>query len=240
MKLLLLPLLLLSAALASCQTSTTQKGTAINNPIVIELFTSQGCSSCPSAEKLLTELSDKDTNILLLSFHVDYWNRLGWVDSFSQKAFSERQRKYADIFRSESVYTPQAVVNGQFEAIGSNRHDINRLINQVYTHKTIIIGSSASRSNGKIMVAVQGDSYKQGYRLLALLVEKNAFTKIKAGENEGLLLQHKNIVREVKEIRAGQKGIYFAAPQNYQNYQIVVLAQEESRLSIDDVSVLGL
>ena len=92
---------------------------------VLELFTSQGCSSCPSADKLLTETLAEATktnrNIIGLSFHVDYWDRLGWKDPFSNHAFTKRQYPYGERFGLNGVYTPQEVVNGQQEFVGSNR-----------------------------------------------------------------------------------------------------------------------
>ena len=78
---------------------------------VLELFTSEGCSSCPTADDVLRDLA-KDSNVVALSFHVTYWNRLGWKDSFSQKIFDERQYAYGEKFRANGVYTPQAVING--------------------------------------------------------------------------------------------------------------------------------
>src|SRR5258705_2813519 len=80
---------------------------------VLELFTSEGCSSCPPADNLLPELTKLDSGIIPLSFHVDYWNRLGWTDPFSNPDYSDRQRKYADHWRLESVYTPELVINGE-------------------------------------------------------------------------------------------------------------------------------
>ena len=84
---------------------------------VLELFTSEGCSSCPSADRLLPQLAKLDSNIIPLSFHVDYWNRLGWTDPFSSSEYSERQRSYASHLKLESVYTPQLVVNGEYELV---------------------------------------------------------------------------------------------------------------------------
>src|SRR5262245_43259594 len=89
--------------------------------VILELFTSEGCSSCPPADKLLPELTKLGSNIIPISFHVDYWNRLGWVDPFSSSNYSDRQRKYGEQFKLESIYTPQLVVNGEYELVGSNR-----------------------------------------------------------------------------------------------------------------------
>src|SRR5258708_28691391 len=95
------------------------------NPVVIELFTSQGCSSCPAADKNLAEIIEKaevnGQQVIGLSFHVDYWNYIGWKDPYSKAEFTERQRKYSAHMNSESVYTPQMIVNSEKEFIGSDK-----------------------------------------------------------------------------------------------------------------------
>jgi hypothetical protein len=92
------------------------------SPSVVELFTSEGCSSCPSADKLVA-VAQKEfkENTIVLSYHVDYWDRLGWKDPFSKAAYTDRQRLYAEHLNLQSVYTPQAIVNGKTEFVGSNK-----------------------------------------------------------------------------------------------------------------------
>src|SRR5450755_3698233 len=109
-----------------------QSGTAKTghkNVAVLELFTSQGCSSCPPADRLLGTYTLRE-NVIVLSFHVDYWNNLGWKDPFSSKAFTERQYNYASAIHAE-VYTPQLVINGQSEMVGSNESKISAVIKKV-------------------------------------------------------------------------------------------------------------
>ena len=103
---------------------------------VLELFTSEGCSSCPPADELLPELAKLDSNIIPLSFHVDYWNRLGWTDPFSSSENSDRQRIYADFWKLESVYTPELVINGEYEVVGSNRSAAENAINKILQEKS--------------------------------------------------------------------------------------------------------
>src|SRR5204863_9059983 len=100
---------------------------ADERPIVVELFTSEGCSSCPPADALLAELARR-SDVLALSFHVDYWDRLGWKDPFSSRAATDRQNRYATLLALPTVYTPQIVVDGKWEAVGSDRADVERAL----------------------------------------------------------------------------------------------------------------
>ena len=232
--------LLLVAGIAGCQTDTStklaQKG---SKPIVIELFTSQGCSSCPPAEELLTQMSDNDTNLLLLSFHVDYWNRLGWIDTFSNKIFSDRQYNYANAFGLRSVYTPQAVVGGRFETVGSNRHNLTNIINKGVSYQNIIAQTEATFVNNKLTVTIKSIT-PNNCNLMALLVKNEAATKINGGENEGLLLNHKNIVMDIKQVDKHQNKADFTLTEASNHYKVVILAQKEDDYKIEDVAVVKL
>ena len=94
---------------------------SFNSFALLELFTSEDCSSCPPADRLLPQLASLDPNIIPLSFHVDYWNNLGWKDPFSSSEFSQRQQNYGRHFNLESIYTPQLVINGEFELLFGSR-----------------------------------------------------------------------------------------------------------------------
>src|SRR6266853_2599804 len=98
-------------------------------PIVVELFTSEGCSSCPPADALLAELASRP-DVLALSFHVDYWDRLVWKDPFSSHEATERQNRYATLLDLASVYTPQIVVDGRWQAVGSDRADVEQALDR--------------------------------------------------------------------------------------------------------------
>src|SRR5436190_20900837 len=113
-------------------------------PTVVELFTSQGCSSCPPADALLAQLAGRP-DLLALSFHVDYWDRLGWKDPFSSAAATQRQHRYAELLGLATVYTPQMVVDGKWQAVGSDRSDVEQAL------------SSARRSRGGVPVALAVD-----------------------------------------------------------------------------------
>ena len=103
------------------------------SPVVVELFTSQGCSSCPPADKLMHELAKRD-DVIALALHVDYWDYIGWKDVFAQPEFTARQRAYARLGNRKMIYTPQMVINGRDHVVGSNPKDTNALIS---SHKKL-------------------------------------------------------------------------------------------------------
>jgi hypothetical protein len=171
---------------------------------VVELFTSEGCSSCPPADALVAKVQKEsaDKPLYILAFHVDYWNRLGWKDVFSNHDYSSRQYQYSKWLRSSEVYTPQAIVNGRTEFVGS---DEKSLRNTIKTELEKPAKTEVSLSN----VKVEGDNATVQYHtegamnssaLLIALVEKNAITKVKSGENGGRTLAHVQIVTQLKSI----------------------------------------
>ena len=128
---------------------------AAKTPVVLELFTSEGCSSCPPADRLLQSLDQKQpfsrTDLIVLSEHVDYWNGSAWVDPYSSKLFSERQRSYAEYFRLDTVYTPQAVIDGQRETVGSNAVEIRNAVEAATRNqKVAVMLSKAVRDGNRI------------------------------------------------------------------------------------------
>jgi hypothetical protein len=167
--------------------------------VVMELFTSQGCSSCPPADKLLGKYVLKnDDNIIPLAFHVDYWNRLGWIDSFSSDRYSQRQREYAAIFNLESVYTPQLVINGKHEMVGSAEEKIWSAVTRAFTEKpSLLISIDTIIINGeqiKLVYKAEGNITNATIQLA--LIQHESQTKIKAGENRGIKLNNYNVVRD--------------------------------------------
>ena len=204
---------------------------------VLELFTSEGCSSCPSADRLLPQLAKLDSNVIPLSFHVDYWNRLGWTDPFSSSDYSDRQRNYAQALNLESVYTPQLVVNGEYELVGSNRGGAETAIKKVLKEKSLvqidINDVKVSGNKVSFTSTINGDFKKTD--LLAAILQKQATTKVRAGENGGATLSHINIVRDLKKQAASQKTNFeLTIPGKLMNsdWELVVYAQEKSDLKI--------
>ncbi|MEO5997402.1 MAG: DUF1223 domain-containing protein [Chitinophagaceae bacterium] len=174
---------------------------------VVELFTSEGCSSCPPADKAVANLLSKNNdNIYILSYHVDYWNRLGWKDIFSKAEFSERQKRYASHLSLESVYTPQVIVNGSTEFVGSDENKLNTSISNGLKNKgNSDLSISSSKANN--IVTIFYDINEQNIVILNIaLVQPEATSSVKRGENGGKVLHHINIVREFKTVDAKGKG----------------------------------
>lgn len=205
---------------------------------VLELFTSEGCSSCPPADNLLPQLAGKNASIIPLSFHVDYWNYLGWNDPFSSSAFTARQREYVNQFRLQSAYTPQLVVNGEYELVGSNRgraeSAIKSALKENATVELSIFNVNKNTDKVSFTVAATGDTKKS--MLEAMLVQNSAIMKIKAGENNGATLTHTNIVRSIasKEIIEATNSFELSIPKDTgaDNWKLVVIARRSNELKV--------
>lgn len=205
-----------------------QKGIA-----VLELFTSEGCSSCPPAEELL-ERMQKETEgkrVYIMAYHVDYWDRLGWKDKFSDAVFSKRQYWYNSKFTSQ-VYTPQLIVNGTHEFVGSDEESIRRSINEaVSLPEPYPISVNAHQEAGVISIDYQLKDKPANAQLLIAVVQKHAATNVKTGENEGKTLSHVQIVRSIHTFNipqqgaAGHQSIAAMAASNPQELEVICLIQ---------------
>ena len=163
---------------------------------VIELFTSQGCSSCPAADKLMGKLAG-DPTLLTMSLPVDYWDYLGWKDTLALHAHSERQRAYAEARGDRAVYTPQVVVNGVMHVLGSDRTAIEDAIAKTDSvAKPLVLPVAISVADGKIVVNVPDakDARRHGEVWLCPISGKVPVT-IGRGENRGRTLTYTNVVR---------------------------------------------
>jgi hypothetical protein len=206
---------------------TAQKGVA-----VLELFTSEGCSSCPPADDVLRDLA-QDTNVVALSFHVTYWNRLGWKDSFSQKIFDERQYKYGSKFHADGVYTPQAVINGETEMVGSKKSAVTQAVKSALATPAkvqIVLQKSRVGADIEIKYTLTGDVPKDAVLQFAV-VENGVATKVKRGENEGRTLKHDAVVRDFEAKKGSDtEGSYLFVPLsgwNAKNCALVAFVQEK-------------
>ena len=174
--------------------------------VVIELFTSQGCSSCPPADRLLGRFKDRE-NVFALSFHVDYWNRLGWADPFSKSEYSRRQEKYVEKLGSSGPYTPQVFINGQSEMVGSDEEKIEAAIKQfqfIQSPDEVII-DEIKLENGRASITFSVPDKERNSVANVALVQNKSVTFIRAGENEGAMLTNHNVVKEFKTISTRNK-----------------------------------
>ncbi|SHH53678.1 DUF1223 domain-containing protein [Winogradskyella jejuensis] len=164
------------------------------NPVVLELFTSQGCSSCPPADRLLKDV--KSDKVITLSYHVDYWNYIGWKDPFSNEEFTRKQRRYGNKFYSSTIYTPQLVVNGREHFVGSDKRKLQQKIKQYSTKKSEshISILKASTNDTKVDFDYVIEDLKPNDNLRIVLVIDERKTSVKRGENRNKVLVNNNIV----------------------------------------------
>jgi hypothetical protein len=183
-----------------------------NAIVVAELFTSEGCSSCPPADEILSRLVQQqpvaNVTVLGLSENVDYWNRLGWVDPFSSPAFSQRQSEYAaQVFRSSGVYTPQMVIDGSLEEVGSDAGAVYRKIAQAAKlpkadmNIAATLRPEATSLQIQVEVEVPPEVMVRGpAKMILAITENNLTSNVHRGENNGRLLQHNAVVRSLETV----------------------------------------
>ena len=170
---------------------------AAERPVVVELFTSQGCSSCPPADAYLIELSKGRRDVLPLAFHVTYWDQLGWKDPFSLPSATERQSQYGRRF-GDGSYTPQIVVDGAAGMVGSHRSAVASAIERAKRESVTAAAVSVTR-NGKLVSIEVGSGSGNG-RVLLIGFDRENTTPIGRGENGGRTLTEANIVRSIRPV----------------------------------------
>jgi len=176
-------------------------------PAVVELFTSQGCSSCPPADSYIGELTQR-RDVLALAFHVDYWDDLGWRDHFGLPDAVERQRAYAKVLRLSSVYTPQVVIDGQGNFVGSDVKSIGRAL----TGNRDGVAVALAVRDGEVLVDLDAQQKAAPSDVLLVAYLRTAVSPIGRGENAGRTLKEFNIVRDFHSLGrwTGQKQQYHA------------------------------
>ncbi|MCE4067039.1 DUF1223 domain-containing protein [Chryseobacterium gleum] len=202
-----------------------------NGFAVLELFTSEGCSSCPPADELMGKIEKeyKGEPVYLLSYHVDYWNRLGWKDRFSTAENSQRQQQYSRILNSQ-VYTPQLIINGKTEFVGSDENNIKNSIQKaLLVSKKTDVALSANISSSTIDVQYKTSASDSHSVLLVNLVEKHSSTQVGKGENEGRHLHHWQIVHKQNQISLNkQEGTTtFRIPEGFspEKWEVIAFIQ---------------
>ncbi len=204
-------------------------------PVVVELFTSEGCSSCPPADALLVQLSQKTSpgvDLILLGEHVDYWNHGGWSDRFSSAQFSERQSEYEKHLHVAEVYTPQMVIDGHLQLVGNDAAALNHDLQLESVQAKAAQVSLQWEAGDHLKIAVQAPQTKQLHVFLAV-TEDGLTTAIAGGENNGRTLQHAAVVRQLRDVGSVKNGSFEktveVAPHsgwNTANLKVAVLVQD--------------
>lgn len=202
--LILISTAILGVVVSALSRNAKPEGTARRKAVVVELFTSESCSSCPPADDLLAQLrSGKDADgaeVIPLAFHVDYWNHLGWKDRFSSAAFSNRQAKYAERFGLEGPYTPQMVVDGNQEFIGSSPRKAREAIAQAASQPEQADVQLSLTPAGRLSVRVKARAAGASGGVWLAVTEDNLATHISGGENQGHDLRHTGVVRDFRPL----------------------------------------
>jgi hypothetical protein len=174
-----------------------QVAAAADRPVVVELFTSQGCSSCPPANAYLNELAKQRADVLALAFHVTYWDYLGWKDPFSLQTATDRQARYGRRF-GDGSYTPEIVVDGSAGLVGSYRDDVNGVIAKARTESRTAADVRVVMKDGKVSIDVGSG---QGVAKVYLVgFDREHITAIGRGENKGRTMPESNIVRSFRQV----------------------------------------
>ena len=194
---------LLAAALFAAAAVVPQARAGERPVVVAELFTSQGCSSCPPAEAFLNDLDDRP-DVIALEFHVDYWDYIGWEDPFAKKSYTDRQKQYMRALHSRYVYTPQMVIDGGKHVVGSDQMKVELAIRDRQEEKRDASMPSLSvtkAGDGALTVSVSGDPAGRIYDLYLITYDKEHRTEVKRGENRGMTLVNRNVVRDALLVR---------------------------------------
>ena len=221
-------------------------------PVLVELYTSEGCSSCPPADKALAFLEKEQpymqAEIITLALHVDYWDRLGWKDEFSSPLYSQRQTVYAQKLKLDSTYTPQMIVDGRIQFVGSNLGEAAKAITEAAKSPKANIEAAFNNENA-LKVKISAVPKHEDATVFLAIAENNLVSNVKRGENAGKNLEHISVVRELKTVGKiepnsdiFEQEAVSALPLNWkkENLKYVIFIQEnESRkiLGIKQISL---
>jgi len=240
-----------------------EPGAGDRSPVIVELFTSEGCSSCPPADAALAQLQQTQpiagAEVIALSEHVDYWNYIGWTDPFSSSAFSARQEIYAKAFgQQENVYTPQMIVDGQTEFNGSAMNKAREAIAKAARSpkadvRIVIPETKTQKDNQKVRLNVSVKNVPPVNRgdvaeVILAITEDNLSSNVSRGENSGRKLAHTAVVREMRALGRVDQAKAFDSETNVaiakgwkrDDLRVVVFVQERAHRSVLGAAVLNL
>jgi Uncharacterized secreted protein len=177
--------------------------------IVVELFTSEGCSSCPPADVLLQQIEGKQTeaglHIIGISEHVTYWNHMGWSDPFSAEIYTQRQAEYAKRFQLESVYTPQMVIDGEEQIVGNDNTGLKRALERKRGPQSAALQINAVSLSGKLLTvdySFRGNIPRGSAEIVAVIADNTDRSSVSRGENSGRVLTHVSVARSMNRFAA--------------------------------------
>ncbi len=204
--------LTLFAAAFLMANDSSNPNTAGRIPVLLELFTSEGCSSCPAADKLLAQLDREQpiagADLIVLSEHVDYWNHLGWADPYSSPAFSRRQRDYASRLPGGGVYTPELMVDGTTGFVGSDKGNAKSAIRDAIRAPKLPVALTGSRDGNEAEIHFDIGPSKTSGIIYMVLAQNHAASQVSSGENAGRNLDHVAVVYSFKKVGAvGDSGL---------------------------------
>ena len=217
--------IVLSVVIAGLTAAYTVTGVAGPQRSIVELFTSQGCSSCPPADALLGRLS-ADPALLALSFHVNYWNSIGWKDPFSSQVSTDRQYAYAHALGERTVFTPQLIVNGTRSLIGSQESEIRKEIAKATEATLPVSADLAKQADGSFSLQLTGPAVAAD--VWEVRYVRRSVTKIRAGENGGRELETFNDVVQLHSLGKFQPGVLKLEPLHQPADGLAVLVQKPS------------
>jgi hypothetical protein len=244
---------------ASCQTSSPAAANGSNDvrpngtpvPVLVELFTSEGCDSCPPADRSLTFFEQQQpvsgARIIALEFHVDYWDSDKWKDPFSSASYSQRQNLYAQRFGPNQIYTPQMIVDGEKPFIGSDSNQATRTIAEAIKNPKANI--QLTKKDGKLLVKIDSLPQLKDSTVFAAITEDNLTSDVRGGENSGSRLLHTAVVRSLQTIGSmaagsktfeGQGDLAVTTAYKSQDLKVVVFIQENESRRIYGVSEVPL
>lgn len=183
------------------QSSFAQSGAIAPRPVIIELFTSQGCSSCPTADKVLKYFVDNNPNVIALSMHVDYWNYIGWADPFSSAQITQRQKQYSAAMGRNNIYTPQMVIDGKYQESGSHYNKILPLVGEALSGaKDVPVSVDAVDNKLQVGITPHSSQAQENADIVVIGYDNEKTTKVTRGENSGEEITNANIVQYIKTI----------------------------------------